>query len=125
MRGLAFHNTFRPRGCSTTINVKAITAAAGTQMGELNEQAYLRNLTIVSGGAETVGVGGYLSGGGHSILSPTFGMAADQVLEMEVVTPDGRILTINECQNSDIFWAFRGVGSSPIISHIHSIVRGN
>jgi FAD/FMN-containing dehydrogenase len=84
-------------------------------MRELNSRAHLFNLTIVSGGAETVGIGGFLTGGGHSALSSTFGMAADQVLETEVVTPSGEILIINECQNSDLFWAFRGV-SFPLIS---------
>lgn len=39
-------------------------------------------------------------------------MAADQVLEMEIVTPGGDILTINECQNEDLFWAMRGVSNS-------------
>jgi FAD/FMN-containing dehydrogenase len=75
-------------------------------------QSSLRNLTIVAGGSTTVGIGGYLTGGGHSALSATFGMAADQVLEMEIVTPGGDILTLNECQNQDLFWAMRGV--SPI-----------
>ena len=109
MRGVSFHDGFKPKGCRSSIDAYAITAAAGTQMRELNEQAHLRNLTIVSGGAETVGVGGYLTGGGHGALSPAFGMAADQVLEMEIVTPGGNILTINECQNRDLFWAMRGV----------------
>lgn len=78
-------------------------------MLELNEQAHLRNLTIVGGGAGTVGVGGFLTGGGHSALSSTFGLAADQVLEIELVTPAGEILTVNECQHTDLFWASRGV----------------
>ncbi|RDL35420.1 uncharacterized protein BP5553_07351 [Venustampulla echinocandica] len=81
-------------------------------MLEIDEQAHLKNLTIVSGGAGTVGVGGYLTGGGHGALSSTYGMAADQVLEMEIVTPRGDILTINECQNTDLFWAMRGGGGS-------------
>lgn len=80
-------------------------------MLEIDYEAHLRNLTIVSGGAGTVGVGGYLTGGGHAALSSTYGMGADQVLEMEIVTPGGEILTINECQNTDIFWAMRGVSS--------------
>ncbi len=50
-------------------------------MLEIDEQAHLRNLTIVGGGAGTVGIGGYLTGGGHSALSSTYGLAADQVLE--------------------------------------------
>ena len=80
-------------------------------MIEINEAASKRNLTIVSGGAATVGLGGYLSGGGHGAISHIFGLAADQILEFEVVTPDGDIVTANECLNKDLFWAMRGVGS--------------
>jgi FAD/FMN-containing dehydrogenase len=78
-------------------------------MLEIDEAAHLNNLTIVSGGASTVGLGTFLSGGGHSYLSSTYGLAADQVLEMEIVTPGGEILIVNECQNRDLFWAMHGV----------------
>lgn len=116
MRGLEFHDGFRPKGCKKSIDGYAITAAAGTPMLELDEQAHLRNLTIVSGGAGTVGLGGYLTGGGHAALSSTYGMAADQVLEMQIVTPRGETLTINEFQDRDLFWAVRGVRTNRIIS---------
>lgn len=109
MRGLSFHDGFKPKGCRFSIDGAAITAAAGTQMLELDKEAHLRNLTIVSGGAGTVGVGGFLTGGGHGALSSTYGLGADQVLEIEMVTPGGEILTANECQNQDLFWAMRGV----------------
>jgi hypothetical protein len=108
MQGLSFHDGFIPKGCRKSIDGAAITAAAGVQMLEIDEQAHLRNLTTISGGAGTVGIGGYLTGGGHGALSSTYGLAADQVLEMEIVNPGGDILTINECQNTDLFWAMRG-----------------
>ncbi len=70
------------------------------------------NHTVVGGGGRTVALGGFITGAGHSILSPHFGLATDQVLEMEIVTPMGEILTLNEYQNTDLFWAMRGVCSS-------------
>jgi hypothetical protein len=109
MRGLEFHDGFQPEGCRESIDGAAITAAAGMQMLEIDYEASIRNLTIVSGGAGTVGLGGYLTGGGHSALSATYGLAADQVLEIEMVTPQGKILTVNECQHKSLFWAMRGV----------------
>jgi len=115
IRGLEFHDDFKPHGCGHSIKGHAITVGAGTQMLEIVEQAHLRNLTIVSGGAGTVGVGGYLTGGGHSALSSTYGLAVDQVLEIEVVTPAGKILTVNEGQHSELFWAIRGVSLKPCI----------
>ena len=78
-------------------------------MIDINREASIRNLTIISGGAASVGLGGYLSGGGHGAISHIFGLAADQVLEMEVVTPNGEIVIANECLNEDLFWALRGV----------------
>lgn len=69
-----------------------------------------RNLTAVSGASPDVAIGGYLTGGGHSVLSATQGLAADNVIQLEIVTPQGDIVTANECQNSDLFWAVRGGG---------------
>lgn len=80
-------------------------------MIEINKFAAMRNVVTVSGGAATVGIGGYLTGGGHGAISSTFGLAADQILEIELVTPEGEIVTANECQNTDLFWAMRGVRS--------------
>ena len=54
-------------------------------------------------------MGGYLTGGGHSPLSHIYGLGAEQVYEVEMVTPTGEIVIANECQNSDLFWAVRGV----------------
>jgi len=80
-------------------------------MGELNAAVALRNLTVLSGGEKTVSYAGFSAGGGHGALSPTYGMAADQILELELITPSGDIVIANECINSDLFWAMRGVSS--------------
>ncbi|KAH8682580.1 hypothetical protein BX600DRAFT_479116 [Xylariales sp. PMI_506] len=81
------------------------------------EEAYAaakeKNVTIVGGEGETVGLaGGYIQGGGHSPLSSIYGLAKDSVLEYEVVTADGRFVTASEAVNSDLFWALRGGGGS-------------
>lgn len=78
-------------------------------MRQLNEATAAAGKAMISGGGPTVTLGGYLTGGGHGLLSPRYGMAADQVLEFEVVTPKGEIVTANECQNQNLFWALRGV----------------
>lgn len=83
-------------------------------MYDLYKAADDHNATIVGGGAKSVGVGGYFTGGGHGILAHDYGLASDNVLEIQVVTPKGKILVVNEAQHSDLFWALRGV--SPDIS---------
>lgn len=49
-------------------------------------------------------------GGGNGVLSGFYGMVADNIMQASIVTPKGRILIINECQHSDLFWAIRGGG---------------
>ena len=78
-------------------------------MGEVNLAANEKNLTLLTAGEFSVGYGGYIASGGHGALANHYGLAADNVLEMGVVTPGGEILTVNECQNQDLFWALRGV----------------
>lgn len=66
---------------------------------------------ILGGECPTVGVaGGYLQGGGHSILSTQYGMAADNLLQYEVVTASGDHLNASRTENSDLFWALSGGG---------------
>ncbi|KAL8776126.1 MAG: hypothetical protein Q9213_008381, partial [Squamulea squamosa] len=67
---------------------------------------------IIGGQDPDVGIGGYLTGGGHSPISGTYGLGADNVLDFEIVTPLGEIMTINACLNRDLFFAFRGGGGS-------------
>ncbi|KAF7631495.1 hypothetical protein AFLA_012352 [Aspergillus flavus NRRL3357] len=72
-------------------------------------------VSVVGGEAVTVGLGGgHTAGGGHSPLSSMYGMAADQVLAMEVILANGRFITASSTENSDIFWMLRGGGGSTI-----------
>ncbi|KAJ7306794.1 FAD-binding domain-containing protein [Mycena albidolilacea] len=102
---------FVPTGCSSRQAKNAVTVGAGVSFSDLVTFADEQNLTIPSGGDLTVGAaGGFVQGGGHSILSNVFGLAADRVLEFEVVTPRGDHLVANGCQNTDLFFALRGGG---------------
>ncbi|KAL4806377.1 FAD binding domain protein [Aspergillus unguis] len=92
----------------------AIKVGAGVQVWEANEFAKENGATTVTGEAVTVGVAGFTAGGGHSPLSSMFGMAADQVLSMEVVLANGSFITASATQNPDVFWMLRGGGGSTI-----------
>lgn len=69
---------------------------------------------MVGGNFKSVSVGGYLSNGGHGLLSAKYGLGADMVLEITLVTANGEAIVANECQNQEYFWAMRGV--SPLRS---------
>jgi len=97
--------------CTGEHVMTAIRLDAGVQWGEVYEWLKDYNLTAIGGIARTVGaIGGYLQGGGHGPLSRWKGMAADQVIEFDVVTADGKRQTVNACHNKDLFWALRGGG---------------
>lgn len=114
LRGLQWFDGFVPQGCSADA-VPAITAAAGHRMFEIYDAAAVHGSMIVGGEDPDVGLGGYLTGGGHSLISGHYGLAADNILELKVVTPSGEIATLNQCSNTDLFFAFRGVSIVPII----------
>ncbi|CAE6433167.1 unnamed protein product [Rhizoctonia solani] len=102
--------TFVPEGCQQD-GIPALTYGAGQDMESLFLFADKNNLTFIGGSSRTVGAaGGWVQGGGHAILSNTYGLGADRVLQFKVVTPDGRSRVANACQNKDLFWALRGGG---------------
>jgi len=67
---------------------------------------------LVTGWASTVGVAGWHIGGGHGPLAPSHGMGVDNLLEVELVTSNGSLVTANAEQNPDLYWALRGGGGS-------------
>ncbi|GKT97386.1 FAD binding domain-containing protein [Colletotrichum tofieldiae] len=89
----------------------ALKMGAGVLGYEITEAGKSSGLVVVGGECPTVGpAGGYIQGGGHSALTTNFGMAADQALEFEVVTADGKIVTASRTENPDLFWALSGGG---------------
>jgi hypothetical protein len=67
------------------------------------------NMTFVGAADLNAGLSWCLTGGGHSPLGSEYGMASDNVLQLLLVTPTGHVLTANPCQNTDVFWAMRGM----------------
>jgi FAD/FMN-containing dehydrogenase len=51
-------------------------------------------------------------GGGHSPFAHYYGLAADNLLEMSIVSADGRHRVINAYSDPEYFWAVRGGGGS-------------
>ncbi|KAI6091641.1 FAD-binding domain-containing protein [Hypoxylon rubiginosum] len=89
----------------------AIKLGAGVEALEAYEFAHSHGLIVVGGNCPNVGLaGGYTQGGGISILSSKYGLAADQVLAWEVVTAAGDYVTASPTENPDLFWALRGGG---------------
>lgn len=94
-------------------NGPAFKVGAGVQGFELMAAARDRGLVTVGGECPTVGIaGGYTQGGGHSAVSTSFGLAADNALEFQVVTAFGQLVKASPVENSDLYWALKGGGGS-------------
>ncbi len=90
----------------------AQTASIGAGARLIDVYARLANggATIPAGSCPTVGVGGLALGGGVGFASRKLGTTADNVLSVQIVTADGRILTCDRTKHADLYWACRGGG---------------
>jgi FAD/FMN-containing dehydrogenase len=96
---------------SPAYNGPAVKTSAGAQFAQVYREASRRKLRVVGGLCPSVGIaGGYVQGGGHGPLSSTYGLAADNVLEYEVVTTKGQLLVASPQENTDLYWALSGGG---------------
>ncbi|EHK18382.1 uncharacterized protein TRIVIDRAFT_58448 [Trichoderma virens Gv29-8] len=104
---------------------KAIKVGAGIQNSEAQAFAHANGLALVTGNGGSVGfAGGYSQGGGHGpFATKANGLAADQVLEWEVVTSTGQYLIATPSQNSDLYWALSGGGGGTYAAVLSMTVR--
>ena len=88
------------------------TAEGGVVWAELNEASAEHGLAVTGGVVSTTGIAGYTLGGGLGWLMAKYGLAADNLLAVELVTAEGDILQVNAGAHPDLFWALRGGGGN-------------
>ena len=85
---------------------------AGAVWLEVVEAAARYGLAALAGSSPDVGVVGYTLGSGLSFLGRKYGLAANHVRAIELVTADGRLVRAGPENEPDLFWALRGGGGS-------------
>lgn len=91
---------------------RTVRAEPGCTQGDVDHATHPFGLAVPAGIVASTGVAGLTLGGGHGYLSRKYGLTIDNLIEADVVLADGRFVTTNESQYSDLFWALRGGGGN-------------
>lgn len=104
--------TSRMRGLQIDPEARVARAEAGVLWKEVSVAAAEHGLAGLAGSSPDVGVVGYTLGGGLGWLARRYGLAANSVRAVELVTADGRVVRVDFDNEPDLFWAVRGGGGS-------------
>src|SRR5581483_7321078 len=100
------------KGIHVDAAAKTVRAQGGTLWQELNRETALHGLAVTGGAISHTGIGGLTLGGGLGWLMAKHGLAADNLISVELVTADGGVLEVNEQSDPDLLWALRGGGGN-------------
>ncbi len=89
-----------------------VAAQGGVTWSELNAAAGAHGLAVTGGVVSTTGIAGLTLGGGLGWLMAKHGLAADNLLSVELVTAAGEVLDVDAVSHPDLFWALRGGGGN-------------
>jgi FAD/FMN-containing dehydrogenase len=87
-----------------------VTVQPGARNTDIYDGLQPYGVAFSAGRCPSVAISGLALGGGFGFSSRHLGLTSDALLETEVVTAAGEILTCSEKENADLFWACRGGG---------------
>jgi FAD/FMN-containing dehydrogenase len=91
---------------------RTVRAGGGLTWAELNGATAEHGLAVTGGAISSTGIAGLTLGGGLGWLMAKHGLAADNLLAVELVNADGEVLDVTEASDPDLFWALRGGGGN-------------
>jgi FAD/FMN-containing dehydrogenase len=100
------------RGVWVDAGKKVARAQAGCLLGDVDRETQVHGLAGVLGFVSATGIAGLTLGGGFGYLTRRWGWTSDNVVGMEVVTADGKLVRASAEENADLFWGLRGGGGN-------------
>ncbi|MCE5972382.1 FAD-binding oxidoreductase [Sinirhodobacter sp. WL0062] len=91
---------------------KTVRVEPGATLGDIDRETQVHGLALPVGINSTTGISGLTLGGGFGWLTRKYGMTIDNLISVDIVTADGKILIASEDENADLFWAIRGGGGN-------------
>jgi len=89
-----------------------VSVGAGVRLGPLIQALGSIDRAIPTGTCQSVGVSGLTLGGGIGFLARTYGLTADVVKKITLLTANSEIIEVDEGHFPDLFWALRGAGNN-------------
>ena len=93
---------------SIDAGARRVRVGAGVKWERVVPQLAELGLAALHGSSPDVGIAGYSLGGGMGWLARKYGLQANSVTAIELVTPDGRAARVDAEHEPDLFWALRG-----------------
>jgi FAD/FMN-containing dehydrogenase len=91
---------------------RTVRAEGGVIWAELNAAAGEHGLAVTGGAISSTGIAGLTLGGGLGWLMSRYGLAADNLIAVQLVGADGSIAEVDSTSDPDLFWALRGGGGN-------------
>jgi FAD/FMN-containing dehydrogenase len=83
---------------------------AGARLIDVYAALAARGRALPAGSCPTVGIAGLTLGGGVGVLGRSYGLTADRLQRVDLVTADGTLHRADPSTDGDLFWASRGGG---------------
>ncbi len=100
------------KGIQVDPEARTVQVEAGCTWADVDKATHAFGLAVPSGIISTTGVGGLTLGGGLGYLSRKYGLTIDNLLAVDMVLADGRLVHASQDENPDLFWAVRGGGGN-------------
>jgi FAD/FMN-containing dehydrogenase len=89
---------------------RTATVGAGTRLVDLYSGVASAGVLVPGGSCPTVGVAGLALGGGNGVLGRRYGLTADAIESLTIVTADGSVFDADPSHHADLHWASQGGG---------------
>ena len=100
------------QGVEIDLDTMTVWAGSGLTAGQLTQVLDPERVVVGFGDSASVGIGGITLGGGVGYMTRKFGLTMDSLIAAEIVTASSSILTVDEANHPDLFWALRGGGGN-------------